>query len=64
MRKDVLATVSAVALSTGFAFAAQAAPPIPMPIFTWTGCYVGVQAGGDFGFEVEPDRRRAGELRH
>ena len=20
-----------------------------MPIFTWTGCYVGVQAGGDFG---------------
>jgi outer membrane immunogenic protein len=49
MRKDVLATVSAVALSTGFAFAAQAAPPLPMPIFTWTGCYVGVQAGLDAG---------------
>ena len=45
MRKDVLATASAVALSTGFACAAQAAAPV----FTWTGCYIGVNAGADFG---------------
>jgi outer membrane immunogenic protein len=49
MRRDLLAAVSAVALSSGFAFAAQAAAPVAPPVFTWTGCYVGVQAGIDFG---------------
>jgi outer membrane immunogenic protein len=49
MRKDLLAAVSAVALSSGFAFAAQAAAPVAPPVFTWTGCYVGVHAGFDWG---------------
>jgi len=49
MRKDVLAAVSALAISSGAAFAAQAAPAMPAPVFSWTGCYVGVHAGGDWG---------------
>jgi outer membrane immunogenic protein len=48
MRNTLLISAAALALSGGGAFAAPA-PPAPLPIFTWTGCYVGVHAGGDAG---------------
>ncbi len=42
----LLASVSVIAL-TGSAFAADLAPPPPppVPIFTWTGAYIGGQIG-------------------
>lgn len=42
----LLASMSAIAL-TGSAFAADFAPPPPppVPIFTWTGAYIGGQIG-------------------
>jgi outer membrane immunogenic protein len=58
MRKFLLGTVSAVALG-GTAMAAdlpsrQYAPPPPIiPIFTWTGFYVGVNAG--YGWSTNND---------
>ena len=49
MRNTLLISTAALALSAAGAFAAPAPPPVPMPVFSWTGCYVGVSAGGDFG---------------
>jgi outer membrane immunogenic protein len=49
MRNTFLISTAALALSVGGALAAPAPPVVPMPIFTWTGCYVGVNAGGDSG---------------
>ena len=58
MNRIVLATGVAIAAFTGSAFAADLpsrhstqvfAPPPPIPLFTWTGFYVGVQAGYEFG---------------
>lgn len=45
-RQFLLASVGAIAI-TGSAFAAEPLPlpPPPIPIFTWTGLYVGAQAG-------------------
>ena len=47
MRKFLLASVGAIAL-TGSALAADLPPPVyvpPVPIFTWTGPYIGAQVG-------------------
>jgi outer membrane immunogenic protein len=56
MRKFLLGTVCAVALG-GTAMAADLAPPPPpppiIPIFTWTGFYVGVNAG--YGWSTNND---------
>ena len=56
MKKNLLsATALALAISAGTAFAADLpshkAPPYipPPPLMTWTGFYVGVNAGGTFG---------------
>jgi outer membrane immunogenic protein len=55
IRKFLMSTVALVAVS-GTAYAAdlpsRAPPPVyvpPPPIFTWTGFYVGVEAGDQFG---------------
>jgi outer membrane immunogenic protein len=55
IRKFLVSTVALVAVS-GTAFAAdlpsRAPPPVyvpPPPIFTWTGFYVGIEAGDQFG---------------
>jgi outer membrane immunogenic protein len=48
MRNTLLISTAALALSVGGALAAPAVPP-PMPVFTWTGCYIGALAGGDVG---------------
>ena len=55
-RKILLASVGAIALTGSAAFAAdlpsRAPPPVylpPVPIFTWTGIYVGAQIGGAWG---------------
>ena len=51
-RRILVASVGAVALA-GSAFAADPAPPPvyvpPVPIFTWTGIYVGGQIGYAWG---------------
>src|SRR5206468_3240469 len=55
LRKILMTTVTASAM-VGSAYAAdlpsRRAPPVayvpPVPIFTWTGFYVGVNAGGAF----------------
>jgi outer membrane immunogenic protein len=58
MRKHVLMLLASAAAAVGFIPAAGAAdlrgpppPPVvaPLPIFTWSGFYVGVNAGGAFG---------------
>jgi outer membrane immunogenic protein len=55
MRKHLLTSAAVLALSAGAAFASDLPthkappPPPPPPVFTWTGCYVGLHAGGDFG---------------
>jgi outer membrane immunogenic protein len=56
MRKQLLTSAAVLALSAGAAFASDLPThkgpppaPTPAPVFTWTGCYVGVQAGIDFG---------------
>jgi outer membrane immunogenic protein len=55
MRRLVVASLTAAGLSVGFGGAASAAdlPPAPVytkvpiaPVYNWTGCYVGVHAGG------------------
>jgi outer membrane immunogenic protein len=54
MKKFLLASVAAVALLGGPANAADLArprpvyvpPPVIVPVFTWTGCYVGGNVGG------------------
>jgi outer membrane immunogenic protein len=55
MRKHLLTSAAVLALSAGAAFASDLPthkappPPPPPPVFSWTGCYVGLHAGGDFG---------------
>lgn len=55
MRSILVASGLAAVLVGAPAFAAdlptrKEAPPMPAPVlFTWTGCYVGLHVGGDFG---------------
>jgi outer membrane immunogenic protein len=49
VRNTFLISTAVLALSASGALAAPVAPAIPMPIFTWTGCYVGAHVGGDSG---------------
>jgi outer membrane immunogenic protein len=54
MKKFLLAGVAALALASAPAFAAdvpvKAAPLVaPVPVFSWTGCYVGIEGGGAWG---------------
>jgi outer membrane immunogenic protein len=48
MRKTLLASVSAVVLSSAAVMPAKAGPP-PPPMPTWTGFYAGLNAGGAWG---------------
>jgi outer membrane immunogenic protein len=48
MRKTLLASASAVALTCSAAMPAHAAPP-PPPVYNWTGFYFGGNIGGGFG---------------
>ena len=55
LRKSLMATLAASAM-LGSAYAADLAPttspPVymtPVPIFTWTGFYIGANAGAAFG---------------
>lgn len=53
MRKLLLTTAALVALTAGQGFGADLqrpvmkVPPAPLPVASWTGCYVG--AGGGYG---------------
>jgi outer membrane immunogenic protein len=52
MKKILIATVAAVAMTSGAASAADMAMPVkapiaPAPVYTWTGCYL--DAGGGYG---------------
>jgi outer membrane immunogenic protein len=54
MKKLVLAGVAVLALASSRAFAAdvpvKAAPMVaPVPVFSWTGCYLGIEGGGAWG---------------
>src|SRR5467141_1003269 len=53
MKKILLASVAAAALCSASALAADR--PVPYkaapaaPVFSWNGCYVGIEGGGDWG---------------
>jgi outer membrane immunogenic protein len=55
--KKFLGSLAVASLIAGPAFAADMATrapaytkaPLPVPQFSWTGCYIGATAGGDFG---------------
>jgi outer membrane immunogenic protein len=54
MKKQVLGTVAALALGLGASAAVAAdmpvkAPPPPVAIYTWTGCYIGLSIGDSWG---------------
>jgi outer membrane immunogenic protein len=65
MRRELLASVSAIALllasastitllsdradAADLAPAYKAPPPAPVPVYSWTGCYVGAQVGWGWG---------------
>ncbi|THD46144.1 MAG: porin family protein, partial [Bradyrhizobium sp.] len=48
MRNTLLISAGALTMSAGVALATPPAP-VPMPVFTWTDCYVGAHAGADSG---------------
>jgi outer membrane immunogenic protein len=67
MRKSLLLGAAYVALATAPAFAADLpargpvkAPAMIPPVFSWTGCYVGVHVGG--GFMANTDTDAAGVI--
>jgi len=50
--KGLVLALLTVASAGGSAFAADMpvkARPAPPPVYTWTGCYLGANAGGIFG---------------
>ena len=55
MRRSILAIASASLLSCGLANAAdmpvkyRPPPPPPLPVFSWTGFYIGAHVGGAWG---------------
>src|SRR5258708_38719898 len=57
MKKRLLAGVAFAALAVGPAMAADRAarpvykaPPPPMPVYSWTGCYIGGHIGGGYAW--------------
>jgi outer membrane immunogenic protein len=67
MRKHLFASTAILAISTGVAFASDLpthkAPPPPAPViapFSWTGFYVGVEAGYGWGEESDDFRSVTG----
>jgi outer membrane immunogenic protein len=53
--KLLFAGVAGVA-TVASATAAKAAPPTPMPAFSWTGCHVGIHAGGGWASQTASAR--------
>jgi outer membrane immunogenic protein len=58
MKKLFVAALAGLAFTAGSAKAADVGRPVykaprpmvaPVPVFTWTGCYVGVEGGGNWG---------------
>jgi len=54
MKKILLSGAALAALVAGPAIAADLAPmykaPLPMPVFSWTGCYIGGSIGGGYAW--------------
>jgi outer membrane immunogenic protein len=54
MKKILLSGAALAALVAGPAIAADLAPmykaPLPMPVFSWTGCYIGGSVGGGYAW--------------
>ena len=54
MKKILLSGAALAALVAGPAVAADLAPmykaPLPMPVFSWTGCYIGGSIGGGYAW--------------
>ena len=42
-------SLGAVGVASAADMAVKARPLPPPPIFSWTGCYIGIQGGGKFG---------------
>ena len=66
MKKLFLGITAFLAVSTTTAFAADLAVKSPMPapmaapvIFSWTGCYIGVEGGGNWGRSEQISRSGA-----
>ena len=57
MRKFLIGSVAFLGLTTAASAADYRAAPPPVPVFTWTGFYVGLNAGGIWG-----DGKLQGEL--
>jgi outer membrane immunogenic protein len=61
MKRLIVASVGILALGVPAASAADIrrpvyqAPPLPIPIFRWTGCYIGGHAGGGWGHKTWSD---------
>ena len=62
MKRLIVASVGMLAFGVTTASGAdmrrpvyQAPPPLPIPIFRWTGCYIGAHVGGGWGHKTWSD---------